>query len=201
METLTNAVVLAYHGCSKDVANRIFSEKDTHLKPSSNLYDWLGSGIYFWEADPVRGYEWAVENYGLGDADVVGAAIHLGRCLNLMSRRDIEALAKTYDLLKNQFDSAGKELPKNGATGKSRKLDCAVIEKLHAVRKENALPSYDTVRGLFTEGGPAFLGSEIQAKTHIQICVRETRVIKGYFRVFSGHLAVSKTTEAVSSLH
>lgn len=30
-----------------------------HLEPSDNPWDWLGKGIYFWEADPIRGYEWA----------------------------------------------------------------------------------------------------------------------------------------------
>ncbi|GAB6038857.1 hypothetical protein JCM15519_34160 [Fundidesulfovibrio butyratiphilus] len=41
---------------------------------------------------------------------------------------------------------------------------------------------FDTVRGLFTEGGPLFPGSGFQAKTHIQTAVRTLPSIKGVFR-------------------
>jgi len=40
---------------------------------------------------------------------------------------------------------------------------------------------FDTARGVFTEGGPAFPGAGIQKKSHIQICVRNTKCIKGFF--------------------
>lgn len=192
METLSNAVVLGYHGCRKSVAEDIFLGHADHLVPSANSYDWLGSGIYFWEADPLRGHEWAVEHYGKDDAEVVGAAIHLGRCLNMMSRRDVRAVAAAYDLLEKQFKSAGMTLPTNGKSRMARKLDCAVIEKLHAFRNEAKMRGYDTVRGLFTEGDPAFPEAGFQLKTHIQICVRNTRVIKGYFRVFPDYLDASQ---------
>lgn len=190
METLSNAVVLAYHGCDKDVAEKILSQNNEHLKPSKNDYDWLGSGIYFWEADPVRGWEWAKEHHGEKDAAVVGAAIHLGRCLNLMSRRDILALAEAYGVLKKWFETAEAPLPTNGKSGMARKLDKAVIETLHKIREQADPPQspYDTVRGLFIEGEPAYPQSGFYCKTHIQICVRETRVIKGYFRVSDAFL-------------
>ena len=69
-----------------------------HLKPSDNPWDWLGKGIYFWEADPVRGYEWASAHcMAQGDEPfVIGAVIHLGNCLNLMDRTSLETLKKTY---------------------------------------------------------------------------------------------------------
>jgi len=84
MDTLSKAVVLAYHGCRKDAAERVLSGGEG-LKPSDKPHDWLGSGIYFWESDPIRGLEWSQRKYGY-DAAVIGAALHLGRCLNLMSR-------------------------------------------------------------------------------------------------------------------
>jgi len=40
---------------------------------------------------------------------------------------------------------------------------------------------FDTVRSIFTEGGPAFDGAGIQAKNHIQICIRNLNCIKGFF--------------------
>ena len=189
METLSNSVVLGYHGCRKEIAEKILVGEG-RLQPSENEYDWLGSGIYLWEADPVRGFEWAKERHG-ADAVVIGAAIHLGRSLNLMSRHAYEAIAHAYEKLEKKVKTAGNPLPTNGATGRTRKLDCAVIDFLHQIRATNApepLRPYDTVRGLFTEGEAAFPGSLFLQKTHIQICVRETRVIKGYFRVFPEHL-------------
>jgi len=32
-----------------------------NFKPSEKPYDWLGSGIYFWENDPIHAYEFALE--------------------------------------------------------------------------------------------------------------------------------------------
>jgi hypothetical protein len=188
METLSNSVVLGYHGCRKDIAEKIFSGSLPHLRPSKNSYDWLGSGIYFWESDPIRGYEWAVGHYGEDDASVVGAAIHLGRCLNMMSRHDVRAVAEAYKVLEERFRLAGLALPTNGRDRMNRKLDCAVIEAFHAMRRDGSIRGYDTVRGLFTEGEPIFPGAGFDAKTHIQICVRDTRVIKGYLRVLPEHL-------------
>ena len=109
-----------------------------------------------------------------------------------MSRHAYRAIAEAYKALEKQFNVASVSLPKNGCSGMVRKLDCAVIEHLHYIR-ENSSPEslrpYDTVRGLFIEGDEAFPGSMMRHKTHVQICVRETRVIKGYFRVFQEHLS------------
>lgn len=43
-------------------------------------------------------------------------------------------------------------------------------------------PSFQTVRGVFTEGDPAFPGAGIQSKTHVQVAVRDLDCILGYFR-------------------
>jgi hypothetical protein len=48
---------------------------------------------------------------------------------------------------------------------------------------ENRLePSFQSVRGIFAEGTPAFEGSGIRLKSHIQIAVRDPSCILGYFR-------------------
>ena len=80
----------------------------------------------------------------------------------------------------------GVKLPQNRGKSKDndyllRDLDCAVIEQIHEMRKEeNELP-YDAVRGLFQEGRPIYDGSGFSEKTHIQICIRNPNCIKGYF--------------------
>jgi hypothetical protein len=58
--------VLGFHGCDQEVGEKIlFGE--TNLEFSSNDYDWLGSGIYFWENDPNRAIEWALELKNRGE--------------------------------------------------------------------------------------------------------------------------------------
>ena len=74
--------VYGYHGCDESVAKRILEGNDP-LSPSYNAYDWLGSGIYFWEDAPERAMQWAVEMKKPHPA-VVGAVIELGNCLNLL---------------------------------------------------------------------------------------------------------------------
>ena len=44
------SIIHGFHGCDNDLAEAIFAGEET-LKPSQNTYDWLGSGIYFWEND------------------------------------------------------------------------------------------------------------------------------------------------------
>lgn len=63
-----------------------------------------------------------------------------------------------------------------------RRLDCAVIRFLHKEREDAGYEPFDTVRPAFVEGEPLYAGSGFAAKNHIQICVRNTACIKGYFR-------------------
>lgn len=73
-----------------------------------------------------------------------------------------------------------------------RELDCTLIEYMHQAILEqiveeketqgfSELKIFDSVRGVFTEGGPAFPGAGIQEKNHIQICIRNSNSIKGFF--------------------
>ena len=48
-------IVLGYHGCSRALARQVVSG-EIPLRQSSNEYDWLGHGIYFWAADPARAF-------------------------------------------------------------------------------------------------------------------------------------------------
>jgi hypothetical protein len=94
-----------------------------------------------------------------------------------------------YSEFKKVNESAGSELPVNEPCRKNdtdlvkRHLDCAVMNFVHLLRDQTELPSFDTVRGIFTEGGELYPGAKIQSKTHIQICVKNPEAsIKGYFR-------------------
>ena len=172
--------VYGYHGCSIDVADRVLCAEGVSLTSSENDYDWLGSGIYFWESAPMRAFEWAERKFGTGNAAVLGAKIKLGHCLDLIDVDAYQVLCKTYYALLD----AGMPLPRNGKF--LHRLDCLVINAatMHA-EKELGDP-YDTVRCPFIEGEPVFPDSRFYDHTHIQISVRNPRAIESLFRIEFG---------------
>ena len=94
----------------------------------------------------------------------------------------VDMLKVAYDSLKDTFEAAGKDLPKNGPDLLLRRLDCAVVRRLHSILEEEAT-SLDTVRGVFIEGSPIYLNAGFNEKTHTQIAVRNISCIKSVFRV------------------
>ncbi len=177
-------LVIGFHGCSKEVFSKVILHGE-HLKASDNSYDWLGNGIYFWEQNYERAYEWAKNRYG-DDASVIGAIIDLGYCLNLTDSASNQNLRLGYRLLKLRCSMLNKELPKNRKSPKSkdvllRDLDCAVIQQIHYYNKDTNGQEFDSVRGIFTEGEPVYEGSEFLQKPHVQLCICNPNCIKGYF--------------------
>ena len=92
--------VLGFHGCDEAAAEQLLSETPT-FKPSKNSYDWLGNGMYFWENDPQRAWEYvneakrrAPDKYP--NPTVVGAVLDLGHCLNLTENRYKNLLKDAY---------------------------------------------------------------------------------------------------------
>ena len=85
-------------------------------------------------------------------------------------------------MLQTVANSLDKELPENGESRLLRRRDRLVIESMHQLRNIQKLQAYDSVRGAFWEGGELYPGAHIEAKNHIQIAVRNTSCIKGYFR-------------------
>jgi hypothetical protein len=168
---------------------------------SENDYDWLGSGIYFWEANPRRGLEFAIQlqkwRRGRGnqikDPFVVGAAIDLGFCLDLTTSTGIQAVASTHPDFLDYCAKAGVPVPVNegGSDFLFRKLDCAVINHLHKIRDAAGLLPFETVKGVFIEGRRIYPESGLFEETHIQLCVRDPDCIKGVFRVPNEHLRIT----------
>jgi hypothetical protein len=194
-------LVLGFHGCSGETAERLLSGDD--FEQSNEDYDWLGPGTYFWEGDWQRAHEWATQRSGrraYKDPSVVGAVIDLGNCLDLTTRRHLDLIAHYYELFRAEQESVGAELPVNkdlagddAADKLLRYLDRAVISFLHeqigeeieGARSRGETPQFDrfdTVRGLFPEGEPAYPGAGFLRKTHTQIAVRNPACIKGVFR-------------------
>jgi hypothetical protein len=183
-------VVLGYHGCntpeSVEFAKQLFdgTSSPSDWIPSTNEYDWLGRGVYFWEYGLQRAREWAGA-YGT----VVGAVIQLGRCFDLTDFRDTQLLNATYESVSALYNQKGRTLPKNeGRELKLRKLDCLVINRLmdDTDNRRTGIAdvefTYQTVRGPFEEGDEVFPGSMLKTQSHIQIAVRDLDCILGIFR-------------------
>jgi hypothetical protein len=190
------AWVLAYHGCDKEIGEAILAG-GKEILPSTNNYDWLGSGAYFWENSYSRALSWAKflkEKPGLSKTKimtpfVIGAIIDPGNCLDLSEDSSLQILKEAHGRLHSMFSSVGLELPQNepGFKGDEdlvkRKLDCAVINFLHRLRARRRQTRFDTLRCPFTEGDYLFNGSKIHGKTHLQWCVRDPKkYVRAYFR-------------------
>lgn len=178
-------IILGFHGCSHDLGLQVVN-RQTCLVPNNKPYHWLGDGIYFWENDPHRALEWAVQKAARGELEnpyVIGAAIDLGRCLDLHTRENQKLLDVAYQDLKIACEAAGTSIRENSVAPKDnsddkvlRFKDCAVINHLNKIGTE-----FDTTRGLFREGDPIYPGAMIFSKTHSEIAVRNPACIKGYF--------------------
>ncbi len=179
-------IIFGYHGCDLAVA-RMVLEGGT-LRPSINAYDWLGSGIYFWERSPVRALRWAEQMARLPGSlvqqpAVLGAIIDLGHCLDLADPDNAALVTLAHDDFVRLCRTTGMAPPQNrGAESKARFLDCAIMNHLHSLREDSGEPPYDTVRGFFNEGQPVYPTAGLRTLDHVQICIRNTRGITGFFR-------------------
>lgn len=174
------------------------------MKPSDSKFDWVGPGIYFWESDPQRAWEWALARCSEGtyaEPAVVGAIIDLRNCLDLLNRTDQDLVKAAHSSLCAMYEAAGKKLPENKNSGKggdhdrkARALDCDVIKHLHSIMDFDTedfdtdievgdlnTHHFDTVRGMFTEGDVLYPGAAFYHQSHIQIAVRSVDCIRGVF--------------------
>lgn len=194
-------LVLGFHGCDRTTGEAVLVDGN-HLSPSTNAHDWLGSGIYFWESDPWRALAFANEarakpyltSRPINDPYVVGAIIDMGLCCNLLEAHALNELKEAHGELLEAFELIGVEPPKNsgGSDKVKRNLDKAVLDYVHVLREKRGvkirgkkvpLPSYDTVRAAFPEGSELYPDAGFRDKNHIQIAVRNTDCIRGYFRL------------------
>jgi hypothetical protein len=181
-------IVVAFHGCDLSVRNQIINQK-SELKPSTNDYDWLGHGCYFWENDEPRALQFAQEaaqrNGNIKEPAVLGAYIDLGYCLDLMESKYLAMLKPAYTHLKDTIGNMEKKIPENRKDLSGdyllRDRDCSIIEALHLLRIDDNQTPFDSVRGVFWEGEDLYPGAGMKEKNHIQICVRNINCIKAFF--------------------
>lgn len=96
-------LVIGFHGCDKSIIDKVLSGQEC-LVPSTNDYDWLGHGIYFWENNEMRALQYAQssmkrKNASIKEPAVIGAVIDLGYCMDLTDSLYLVELKEAYDLL------------------------------------------------------------------------------------------------------
>lgn len=190
MYTKKPSFIYGFHAIDKDVAIKILNQKE-EFKLSSNDYDWLAKGVYFWENNYQRAVEYAINDSKRPDSNikkpfVLGAIIDLGNCLDLLDQKYLDYIKYSYGDFKDAIEKEEKELPKNlpckenDFDFKKRELDCAVIRWAHELaEKENNY--FDTVRAAFWEGEELYPNAGFKSQNHIQIAVINLNCIKGIF--------------------
>jgi hypothetical protein len=91
--------IFGYHGTSTARADTILSEG---FRASDNDYDWLGTGIYFFQDAPQRARQWAIQQYPDNPA-VICSHIHLDNCLDLFDIGWQPSLKNVYHSFVRQY--------------------------------------------------------------------------------------------------
>lgn len=106
-------------------------------------------------------------------------------CLDLTDLGAARELKRSHAGLVAIAAAAGYALPVNSGAKNGiplyRRLDCAVIDHLHAMRERFKKPGYDTVIGAFEEGSEIYPGAALREETHVQIAVRTPAAIRAVF--------------------
>lgn len=170
-------VVAGYHGTDLASARTIVSDG---FHPSSNNYDWLGTGIYFWERAPNRARQWARQRFG-SDACVIRASIDLRDCLDLTDTGHEAELKAGHAMFAAQVGQETYDRLAAQQKGKARRLDCAVLNFVLALWEEHGR-AVRSVRAAFGEGSalwapPTGEPSGILDRSHVQLAVRDPSVI------------------------
>ncbi len=180
---------IGFHGCEKSVGmDLILNPSRIHL--SARNYEWLGHGFYIWENNLDRAFDWARNHYPkIKEPFAVGVVYTLEKCLDLTDKHFIRLLSENYPEFIKDLKNLGASIPQNtdlngkpNPNGVLRHLDCFLIEHFHSLNDiAEDIPYFDTVRGAFTEGKPAYPGTQFGDKNHIQVCIRNKKCIKGLF--------------------
>lgn len=158
-------IVYGYHGTSAENASDILSRG---FVVSRNPYDWLGDGIYFFEAAPERAREWAENRYA--DPAVIVAEIDLIDCMDLLDIQWAHVLADAYNEYIRHLKTDGTIMPHQ--TSGAHRLDREVINFAIGLLEESGMVIH-SVRGAFSEGNPVYPDSAIFDRSHVQIAVRD----------------------------
>jgi hypothetical protein len=172
-------LVYGYHGTSQTKAANILQHG---FLTSDNDYDWLGTGIYFFQDAPIRAKQWATQQHP-NDPAVICALIKLENCIDLFDVGWQPLLKNMYNLFTERRRSMNRPLPKqNPGSSKAHRLDCAFLNFAHELMLSQG-QSIDSIRAAFIEGERIFPDSAIFDLTHVQIAIRNPTLIQECYLV------------------
>ena len=165
--------IFGYHGTSQERATVILSEG---FRASDNDYDWLGTGIYFFQDAPLRARQWATQQHPK-DPAVICSRIQLDNCIDLFDIGWQPLLKNVYNSFVEQYQNTQQPLPKqNPDRSKAHRLDCAFFN--YSIEFIDLQPQQiKAVRAAFVEGERLFPDSAIFELTHVQIAIRNPELI------------------------
>ena len=166
--------VLGYHGTSRANAIRILNDG---FRVSSNDYDWLGEGVYFFQDAPLRASQWAKEQYP-EEPVVIRALIRLDNSIDLFDIKWFATLRAAYQSFKTKYERNNLPLPSQNPTrSKAHRLDCEFFDYITQLLLSQD-EQVETIRAVFVEGESIFPNSAIFDLAHVQIAVRNTVLIQ-----------------------
>ena len=167
--------IYGYHGTSQTKAANILKHR---FRASDNDYDWLGTGIYFFQDAPLRARQWATQQHPDNPA-VIRSLIRLDNCIDLFDIGWQPLLKNVYNSFVEQYRETNRPLPKQQPDrSKAHRLDCAFFNysiEFIAPQGQNI----DGVRAAFMEGERLFPDSAVFELAHVQIAIRNPELIKG----------------------
>jgi hypothetical protein len=167
-------IVHGYHGTSQTKAANILKHG---FLASDNDYDWLGTGIYFFQDAPIRAKQWATQQHP-NDPVVICALIQLENCIDLFDVGWQPSLKNMYNLFIERHRLLNQPLPKQSPNStKAHRLDCAFLNFVHEFILRQG-QSIDSIRATFVEGERLFPNSAIFDLAHVQIAIRNPALIQ-----------------------
>ena len=186
---INSYVTRGFHGTTRESAESILTN-NTFFR-SSNSWDWLGQGTYFFDNGPLHAWKFAL-SCSDGDpekAAVVSVDIRLENCLDLLDKTYWRFVREQFETIREQHDIDKKRLPKqrglietfispdHKSNGKNE-LDQMVIEDLICTL-EGKGEVIDSTRAAFAFKDRIFTSSFFGYEDHIQIAVRRPAPIYG----------------------
>lgn len=192
MTTLMPLTVCGFHGTTSDKAEAVQQAKDFRL--STNPWDWLGNGVYFFQDAFDRAKEWAelmVEKRAAPNIRpaVLSASIELTDCLDFLDLDAAKIVTKVHPLFEAALQNSGEKLTQkplivsggiiHSGEGKFglNKYDCRLINWITEKYMCEKGLVVSSVRAAFIEGKAIHDTSHIFSKTHVQIAVRNAHKI------------------------
>ncbi|MDQ3654063.1 MAG: hypothetical protein M3457_03140 [Chloroflexota bacterium] len=166
--------------------SRIDVARDQDFRRDGLSGDWLGTGFYFWLDAPKRAWDWADEVVErAARARPAGASETPGVIIAQLQFNDFwidlieqSSWFENFRNAANHLVTAGILPEQMGPLSASalHRRDFAMIEKAMNDARLYGI-AVDAIRAAFIEGAPAAERSALYSKAHVQITVRNPRII------------------------